>query len=87
MRKPVIKCLYFSLSDSVEQFKVGCSTDMSKYARCQVINHFTAGGEKKTHQNHHKETLLVGRGHGSRSGLFMVESDPVQMTSLPRWAD
>lgn len=57
MRKPVIKCLYFSLSDSVEQFKVGCSTDMSKYARCQVINHFTARGGKKTHQKHHKQTL------------------------------
>lgn len=86
MRKPVIKCLYFSLSDSVEQFKVGCSTDMSKYARCQVINHFTAGGEK-THQKHHRQTLLVGRGHGSRSGLLMVESDPVQTTSRPRRAD
>lgn len=47
MRRPVIKYLYFSLSDSVEQFKVGCSTDMSKYVQCQVINHFTAGGEKK----------------------------------------
>lgn len=51
MRKPVIKCLYFSLSDSVEQFRVGCPADMSKYARCQVINHFTAGGEKKNPQN------------------------------------
>lgn len=41
MRKPVIKCLYFSLGDSMEQFK------LSKYARCQVINHLTARGEKK----------------------------------------
>lgn len=57
MRKPVIKCLYFSLSDSVEQFRVGCPTDMSKYARCQVINHFTAGGEPPPHKTTQAETF------------------------------
>lgn len=47
MRKPVINCLYFSLGDSVEQFK------LSKYAWCQVINHFTVGGEKKNIMSRH----------------------------------
>lgn len=79
MRKPVIKCLYFSLSDSVEQFRVGCPTDMSKYARCQVINHFTAGGEKKKDFCRVKD---VGAGEAnSLLGADLLQATPLQHRS------
>lgn len=64
MRKPVIKRLYFSLGDSVEQFK------LSKYARCQVINHFTARREKKP--KHHKQTFLLGRREPGNAGAYLL---------------